>query len=195
MAGPSWLIGAVRDYRAAGFFAEHRASSDEELAGELAGEHGDEWGEELPPPDAPPVLREILILEKDRLRTWWLDPEADAVAGNDSYVTLLDRLGELSGGSFRPEGAEESWGGDPLRPTVTFSFEGRERELRPEVRGDWIDLRVLAAINQLLADDQRRFYTLTPDDQTALVLALTTEERSLIEATRGVCPEVPEPEE
>jgi len=185
-AGSGWLAEAVGHYRAAGFFADQHELSVAELAEDLDQEHYDQWGEPLPPPDAPPVLREILVMEKDRVRSLWADLEADVGAGNDAYVTFLAQLAEISLGSFRPEQLKERWRGNPSRPKVSFVFGRLGRALHPEVHDDWLDISALSSVNSLLGEQRRRFYTLSPGDQTVLIVALTDQERSLIESTRGV---------
>jgi hypothetical protein len=183
-----WLVAALRTYRAAGFFADRADLSDAALAELLQEEHEEEWAERLGPDPDMPVLAEVRLLAYDRARTWWQDLEADVLPGNDEYVRVLNEWAAISGGAFHPHRVTERWAAPAGPVTVDVETGGRRWQLRPAVRDDWLDLDVLGGLNMVLAETRsaRRFVTLSPGDQTALVTAVTPDERERIERERGL---------
>jgi hypothetical protein len=183
-----WLVAALRTYRAAGFFADRSDLPDAALAELLQEEHEDEWAERLGPDPDMPALAEVRLLAYDRARTWWRDLEADVAPGNDVYVRVLNEWAAISGGAFHLDRVTERWAAPAGPIAVDVETGGRRWELRPAMRDDWLDLDVVNGLNGLLAElgSPRRFVTLSPGDQTALVTALTPAERERIERERGI---------
>lgn len=179
------LVDAVRVYRAAGFFAREQGS-EAELAARIAEHHESLWGEDLAAVDEP-VVRDAMLLAHDRDRVWLEDLEGDALAGNDAYAEAVAAWARISSASLDLADVEETWEAEDGPVTVrVVTGSGEEAVLEPTVDRDWLDLSVLAALNELLAraDAPRRFHRLDVDEQTALVCALSESERELIEAQR-----------
>jgi hypothetical protein len=183
----TWLETALRTYTANGFF-KGRAGSIEELAADLNQQHHERWGEDLGPLPGQPQLSEVLVLSYDSDRTWWQDTEADVCDGNGVYAEVLEQWAAISLGSFRPARVAERWATADGPIAVTLELDGRPRSLAPRVLDDYLDMGILASIDGWLAESRaaRRAATLETGDQTAFVTFLTAEERSRIQADRGI---------
>jgi len=182
-----WLETALRTYTANGFFAS-RTGTVEELAAELDARHRERWGEDLGPLPGRPQLSEILVLSCDRDRAWWRDTEADVDQANQVYVSVLEHWSAISLGAFAPRDVEERWGGPGGPVTVSLRLGTHTRTLRPVVRDDYLDMGILDTVDGWLAEAgaPRRPATLETGDQTAFVTFLSAEERTRIQADRGI---------
>ena len=173
----------VADLRKLGLFADRGDTSDAALATEISAGLADQWGSEA---DVPKGLIDLVIAEQDHSRVWWRDLEADVVKGGDVYAQTVAEWSEISQGAFRPTDIKETWAGDSGPVTVTFQIDGSTKTLSPGYFDDWIDPGILAAIDGMIAESGRRFELYKAFDQTAFVIALTTDERRAFEA-RGWC--------
>jgi hypothetical protein len=108
------------------------------------------------------------------------------VKGGDVYAQSIAEWSEISKDAFRPTDIKETWASETGPVTVTFRLDGSTKTLSPGYFEDWIDPGILAAIDGLIADSGRRFELYKSFDQTAFVMALSTDERRALEA-RGWC--------
>lgn len=176
------LVESVGVLRRLEFFAGD-PRSDEELAAYLAAEHEDLWGEPL---DRPPPELDWQVAAYDESREWWKDTEADVLAGNDAYATVIREWAAISRGALQPRYVVEEWASEHGPVRVELSLRGGGRHvLRPRVIDDYYDLGILTQINQLLDPDGPHFVVVERFDQTAVVLAVTDAERRLLESERG----------
>ena len=90
------------------------------------------------------------------------------------------------GGAFAPSNIQESWTSDGGPVAVRFELAGAVHLLEPAYLEDWIDPRIATPINALIAASGRQFMFVKAFDQSAFVMALTTEERLALES-RGWC--------
>lgn len=173
----------VAAFRALGLFGDRADVDDAALATEVEAGMTEAWGDTIEPDD--PLL-DLVIAEQDPQRVWWQDLEADVTDGNDVYVTTLDDWRSISQGAFEPEGVEEAWA-SPVGPVaITFSLGAESHEITAGYIDDWMDPGILVPINELVAQNGRRFELYKAFDQTAFVMALTDSERQGLEA-RGWC--------
>jgi hypothetical protein len=173
----------VADLRKLGLFGDRGDTSDAALAAEISAGLADAWGSEA---EVPKGLIDLAIAEQDHTRVWWRDLEADVVRGGDVYAQTIAEWSEISKGAFRPTDITETWMGESGPVTVTFRLDGSTKTLSPGYFEDWIDPGILAAIDGLIAESGRRFELYKAFDQTAFVMALSTDERRALEA-RGWC--------
>ena len=169
--------------RRIGFFAELADLSDADLGVVLDQAIAEEWGDSIDPDDS---LHELFVAERDTIRAWWRDLEADVFDGNGVYVAVLQEWATISAGAFAPTAIEETWESETGPVRVSFELDGARHVLEPEYIEDWIDPRIVTPINELIAPSGRQFAFVTAFDQTAFVLALTDEERAALE-NRGWC--------
>jgi hypothetical protein len=167
----------VRDLRKAGLF--QGGGSARAVAARVQKEHHREWGEPL---ELKTLYDELFFAKYDRDRVWWDDLEADALEGNELYVELFEDWSRISRGAFRPRAVEERWE-DELGPfTIEFQLDGRPRRVEGVDLEGWIDPCVLlTGVNPLIRGSGRQFVMPEPFDQTAFVLALTANERAILE--------------
>lgn len=173
----------VADLRKLGLFADRGDASDSALAAEISAGLADEWGSEA---EVPKGLIDLAIAAQDHTRVWWRDLEADVVKGGDVYAQTIAEWSEISKGAFRPTDITETWASESGPVTVAFRLDGSTKTLSPGYFEDWIDPGILAAIDGMIAESGRRFELYKAFDQTAFVIALTTDERHALEA-RGWC--------
>ena len=169
--------------RELGLFADRPDLSNEDISQRVEARLDELYGGELLADD--PLL-ELIVASLDDGRVWWGDLEADVANGNDVYVTTLAEWAAISKGAFAPEDIRETWDSEKGPVTVAFALDGENVELKPEYLEDWIDPRILAPINERIADSGRRFELFQAFDQSAFVMALTDRERDALEA-RGWC--------
>ena len=106
---------------------------------------------------------------------------------NEVYVDDARPAGRRSpSGAFTPDAIEETWDGDGGPVTVAFAQGGAAQTLHPAYLEDWIDPRILAPINGLIAEPGDGSSSYRAFDQTAFVMALTETERAALEASRVV---------
>lgn len=172
-------VGALR---AIGLFADRAAESDVALAASIENTIKDLWGE-VPPE---PLYAEFAVAGTDADRVWWRDLEADVGQGGEVYVATIEEWAGISVGAFAPTAIAERWASASGPVEVTFTHAGSDVVLTPEYLDDWIDPRILTPINDLIASSARRFTLVRAFDQTAVLLALTDDERAAFEA-RGWC--------
>jgi hypothetical protein len=169
--------------RELGLFADRPDLSNEDISQRVEARLDELYGGELLADD--PLL-ELIVASLDESRVWWGDLEADVGDGNDVYVSTLEQWAAISKGAFEPEDVRETWDAEDGPVTVTFTLDGENVELKPEYLEDWIDPRILAPINDQIADSGRRFELFQAFDQSAFVMALSDRERDALEA-RGWC--------
>lgn len=176
-----WLREFLRFFRPMGFYEEFADLTDEELGKKLLDSYRTEFGE-IDPDDE---YADLYLLKEDTNRVWWEDTEADVCDGNEVYVETLRRWHEISRGTFNPKGIKENWKTETGPIKVSFSLVGQQLCLNPKYRDDWLDLDLLLPINLRIRPTGKQFEVYEEFDQTAFVVVLTRDERSLLEQERN----------
>jgi hypothetical protein len=178
MAVASWLVDAVHDLRALGFF-DDPGRTDDDVATELAADYEFAWNE---PPDQSKPLIELELLGFDDARVWWEDTEADVAEGNNAYIEAVAALRSISRGAFRPTAVTETWD-SPTGPLhIVFLLDGLRRVIRPRYLDDFLDVEgLIDGIDAFMPGDGPRFAIYAPFDQTAFVVCITEIERRRLE--------------
>lgn len=180
----SGFLNDIKYLRHIGFFDTFKSLSDEELKNACEQLFRDEWGEDgFYMPSKYTDLSLLLLLDKDRV--WWRDTEADVCSGNSVYVETLQEWSVISRGTFMPENIREEWADEDGPVKLTFTLQGKPREIAPRFLNDYIDVGILSQINKFLVDSGIRFELYKPFDQTAFVVALTPHEKTTLERERG----------
>jgi hypothetical protein len=168
--------------RSLGLFEDREDLSDAALAASIEADVVAMWGDV--PPEA--LIAELAVAATDVHRVWWRDLEADVSDGNQVYAATIEEWAAISEGAFAPQSITERWESDTGPVEVSFTLNGTQVALRPEYLEDWIDPRILVPINEAMNASGRQFSLFQSFDQTAVVLALTADERSAFES-RGWC--------
>jgi hypothetical protein len=144
-----------------------------EWAIETAGKtHGEER-------DSSPFYKDIFfLLGLNPSNLLWIDLECDPVP---VYTEWFDQLAEISRGSFEPENVVEKWETEKGPIEVEFELGDKKYSVYPEYRGDWLDLRVLRSLNDIIRPSGRQFVVPLQDDQTAKMLCLKPEQKEVLE--------------
>lgn len=177
----TWLLQSVQYFRSLGFFAEHAALSDSQLAEHLTQAAMERHGVI----DPANQLADLMLLSLDEQRVWWDDTEADVCAENQVYVDTLTRWSKISRSAFMPENIRETWDGEHGPVHVEFEHNGKKIALHPRFQHDYIDLNILQSINKVVADTGIQFRVHAIFDQTAFIVALTQDEKRKLEKDRG----------
>ncbi len=173
---PAWLVRTITELRQIGFFAGY--ADDETAAAELASDCRAEWGHD---PEPGEKLVELLLTKFDEARVWWEDTEADVAAGNDAYVSALDGWARISRGAFAPSQIREEWLSEDGPVFVHLRLGDRAVTLMPRYLDDYIDMGLLAQVNELISGSPYRLRMHTAFDQTAFVVAIDDSERHTLE--------------
>lgn len=178
----TWLVQSIAFFRELHFFQQFAHLSNEALASELLRK----WQEMFDTPlDLSRPYTDLDIVMWDTERVWWEDLEADVCAGNDIYIETLERWGKISRGSLQPLHIRERWASatGPIR--VDFEHQGQHLIVHPAYLDDYIDINILPPINRAMQQSGIELVVYKPFDQTAFVVALTSEERRALEFRRG----------
>jgi hypothetical protein len=128
---------------------------------------------------------DLILLGLDGKRVWWGDTEADVCRENGVYVRTLKKWSAISRGAFMPEDIQEFWKRDEGPIKITFTHKSRLCKLHPRHLGDFIDVGVLAEVNEIIEDTGIQFAVYDTRDQFAFVVALTDDEREKLQRERG----------
>jgi hypothetical protein len=175
----NWLLESVRYFRPLGFFKKYHFLSDEELVSEL---HQIGWNGEPTPSYG---VTDLSLLVIDHEVVWWRDTEAEVFMGNNVYVRVLQEWRAISRQTFLPEHIEEVWGSKDGPIEIGFSHKRKQVKIHAESIGDYLDLRILSQINELIRDSGVQFEAYEAFDQSAFIIALTAVERQKLETERG----------
>lgn len=202
----AWLVEKVRAYRRLGFFQaqEDRGQvtgdepgcrhvpiglprpayggmPDARVADLLLRHHESEWGRPFDPEEDHEAVR---VAESDVDRMARIDTECVS-PGADAYVDVVLAMARISRGRFQPADVREAWEGEDGPVRVSFTLDGRRREIALEVTGDYLDEHVVDGVNAMLAGAGWRFERLVTGDQTMLLVALSASERRALEREHG----------
>lgn len=130
------------------------------------------------------LIEEPVLLAFDNNRVWWSDTERDVIMGADAYVEVLHEWSYISQGLFTTIDVYELWGSPNGPIALTVELQDTTIELHPEYLDDYVDVSILADINEHIAQTGYAYYMYEPFDQTALVFFLT-EEQVLALVDRG----------
>jgi hypothetical protein len=133
-------------------------------------------------------LADIWIAREDKTRVWYSDLEAGAYPESDDYVQALTEWGRISRGIFEPKEIRETWkpvNQHEYRLQISFQWNGTPHSIEFDTVDEWINLKALNAINELIRDSGTRFYVYESFDQCAYIVALTAKERAAIEQKRS----------
>lgn len=113
-------------YRSLGFFASRAHLNDSQLAEELEREYNENLAGIKLRTDFPGWDLSLLGMDEDR--AWSYDTES--VARDDGvYAELVERVGRISRGAFRPTNVEEIWDG-PFGPIhLRFEASGQPHQV------------------------------------------------------------------
>jgi hypothetical protein len=132
----------------------------------------------------------VLLLALDRNRIWWDDTEI--VYHDQVYTEVLNEWSNISEGQFNPIAIDERWSEDNSSVSLSFEFEGELRTIQRSVSGDWLDLSILADINQLIVGTGHQFVLFNePRDQTAVVACISQATRVKLQHELGISFEEP----
>lgn len=122
-------------------------------------------------------------------RVWWVDCEWDP---RPDYTQALIQLAGISRGAFQPIEIEEHWTGH-RHVQIIFSLEDLVNEMNPTVDDHWLDTTIIDSLNLILQAEESpiSYSILDREDQTAMVFALTDEEKQQL-LERGWIFESPE---
>lgn len=175
-----WFAEATVMFRTQGFFRYLADLSEHELI-ETVRKQFVHKGKRIPKLLNSP-LDLISVLVQDVETVWWWDLEADVGHYNRVYEKMLMLWSKISRGAFDISEVVETWDSDDPDdgPTLSLKFRNRHVVLHPENHGDYIDIGILRTINKLIEDSPIRFEVYECFDQTAVVLALTTEQKRFL---------------
>jgi len=176
-----FLLDCARFYRSFGFFAQHAALTDEQLADELDRIRQEEWEWHLDP-NTP--MDQVILAGWDKDRVWWEDAYEWLGDVETMYRDALQGWARISRGAFRPTEIVETWSGPDGPVTVDFTMDGRRYRLSPEASGETLDTNILGAINGLIVPSGLRFVAVNTTDQTTRLVVVTPAEQDAL-ARRG----------
>ena len=164
------------------FFSDMNDLTDLEIFRIINEDHQEKYGELLNP-NKP--FFDLHITSFDKTRVWWKDTEADVCSGNKSYILFINELSQISLGSFNPSNITEKWEFDEGPITVEYILDNSHQKFNPNFIDDYLDVDRLSEINSQIASSGYQFEMFLPFDQTAFILALTKQEKSLLIKKRG----------
>lgn len=178
----TWLLQSLAFFRKLHFYQQFSYLSDEALAWELLYRWQEMFGAAL---DLSRPYAELELLMWDTERVWWEDLEADVCAGNDIYSETVEQWGTISRGVFQPVNIREWWASDTGPIRIDLEHHGQHLILYPAYLDDYIDINVLHPINRAIQQSGIQFAVYKPFDQSAFVVALTSQEKGALETSRG----------
>ncbi|MEZ4867273.1 MAG: hypothetical protein R3C14_38470 [Caldilineaceae bacterium] len=178
-----WALEIVHYFRPLGFFADWARLSEDQLVTKLLAQRRWIWGFRDFDPSS--IQEELGLLSLDKERIWWRDLEANVCAENQVYVTTLQEWSRIARGAFQLEHVQEQWASDEGPITLSLLLDGQPITLHPVFYGDWLDLNILSALNQLIRNRGTQFEVYAAFDQTAYVVLLTKAEKARLQAERG----------
>lgn len=185
--GPSTVDDDWRElvgfYRTLGFFEALLQDVRPERAAETVREAARRrWMRDLGV-ETPEVEWMVLALDADRV--WWSDRRLEVGPGEQTYVETLAAWSDISRGGLRIGEVTETW--ESLMGPVKVSFleRGEPVLLLPEVRDRFLDLGILARLNQRLAASGMAFRGLRAPAGTVCLVVLTDAEARAVRS-RGV---------
>jgi hypothetical protein len=183
----AWLITSIRYFQTLGFYTEYLDLADDGLPDAIGEAVLWHWDGPLPPGEVARdvQLADMILLLGDRRRVWWRDLEG-VFAGEDAYVTTLTEWAAISRGAFAPEELVERWHGEDGPADIEFVLGGRRhRVAHPNVRDDFLNIRVISEINRLIGDSGYHFAVCDNLGMPNWVVALTGEEEDRLRRERG----------
>ena len=177
-----WLVEFVRFFRALHFFEKYASMSDEALANLLAKWYVAAWER---PIDLRDRLIDLRLISSDEARVWWRDLRIEVKEEAKMYVGLLSELSVISRGVFVPTDMDERWDDYRGPIVVSFSYHGDLLRVYPRFIGDELDIEVVFPISRIIEKTGVQFFIYKKFDDTALVVALTQQEKQLLEQYRG----------
>lgn len=179
-----WLWEAVPYFRALGFYPNEQHLSDGELIEHIRAYHSEDWDDLLL--DAKDMAAaDLWLLTPDTSQTWFHDLEG-VYRGESMYTRSLEEWAVLSRGAFTPTEVAETWASEHGPVNVTFSFRGETHTfVHPDGDDDFIDLRIVRWINQLIQPSQYRLEACDSLGDCRFIVALTPEEKEQLKRERG----------
>jgi hypothetical protein len=133
----------------------------------------------------------VFLLTLDRNRVWSNDTEI--VYHDQVYTKVLNEWSNISEGHFNPIAIDEQWSEDSNSVSLSFELGGELRTIQPSVSGDWLDLSILADINQLIVGTGHQFVLFNePRDQTTVVACISQATRDKLQHELGISFEEPD---
>ncbi|MCS7460765.1 stalk domain-containing protein [Paenibacillus doosanensis] len=180
------VLDAARYYRELGFFAGDQSLSGQQFDDKFKKVHEELKGENWDPFDSSEYydsLAELYILGEDKKRVWLKDTEADVGEGNEIYARTLKQWSDISRGAFQPTEIQENWKSKEGPVEISFMLNGKKRTIHPQYMNDFIDVGILAEINEMIQDSGYQFVCVEID-QTVFVTVLNASEKDKISKDR-----------
>ncbi len=180
----AWLREALPYYRALGFFAGERHSSDTDLAATVRAYHGADWDDVVLEAEDMATADQWLLMA-DTARVWFHDLEG-VYRGENAYAVSLQEWATISRDAFTPAEIAETWESDRGPVNVSFSLHGRRHTfVHADGHDDFINLRIVRMINQLLTPAPYRLEAADNLGDCRFIVALTSEEKHRLRTERG----------
>ncbi len=175
---------ALPYYRALGFFAAEKHRSDTDLAASVQAYHGADWDDVVLEAEDMATADQWLLMP-DTSRVWFRDLEG-VYQGENAYALSLQEWASISRGAFTPTEIAETWESDQGPVNVSFSFGGPQHTfVHPNGHDDFIDLRIVRMINQLLTHTPYRLEASDNLVDCRFIVALASEEKRRLLSERG----------
>lgn len=175
------LMTTVEYFVSIGLIQNKDDLSIEELAKKISKKYSVDWGKNFDEDDRfTGVSSDLEVLKYIDGRIWWKDTEADVLKGNNVYVQTLKEWSAISNGGFKPSNIVEKWETDIGPIELKYQLDGRGQVITPEYMEDYIDMKILRKINELLPNNTYKFEMLTAFDQTAVVLWIESQTKAAL---------------
>lgn len=180
------LLDAAHYYRNLGFFNKDKSLTSQEFDNKIMEFYKGfkDWNP-FDSSDYYDEFADLYLLEGDQDRVWLEDTEADVSKENNVYVDTLKWWSHISRGAFEPSDITETWGTEEGPVTVSFTLFGQKKEIHPEYSYDYIDLRILKEINEMIKDSGYEFVAVEID-QEVFVTVLKAEEKLKMQQDRYI---------
>jgi hypothetical protein len=120
-----------------------------------------------------------LVYAEPTNNIYWFDTEC--IGGAGSYVNILKKLSEITGGIFQPTDISDIVDGERKQAGVSFVYKGQKYSFVLKLNDDWADISLLPKLNQVLRGASKQFYLYKQFDQTAFVVFISPEQKRRLE--------------
>jgi hypothetical protein len=130
-------------------------------------------------------INTLELLRLDTEKVWQRDDTEFVVEGNRAYEDVINELGQISEGHFKPTAIKESWESKE-QIKVTFKIGKEEHTIQPLVRRDWADMDgILRYVNSEILDTvDYQFYHGRGGD--IFIIGLTSKEKEELGKMTGI---------
>lgn len=179
----AWYLESAAWFRRMGFFRDHAALSDAELAAVLRAGVIRQYdvpmlAEGLHDPQA----ADLVLLQQDARRVWHEHLEG-VNPGDGRYVAAVQGWAKISRGYFKPDAVREIWTDERL--AVEIDLDGKTHVFRRGRVRHILDTALVREINSLIKGGPLRFESFDNLGMPDVVIALTTADRHRLLTERG----------